>query len=107
MKSLVTIGKAAVGPDGRVSVRMPGTRAAKAKFTGPEGGLIEKYEMRDGKMEDRSVVFSRAVWKMWGGRQMVIPDLATSSEKFVAAVERGNAVCRKYFPHYTLYCVGI
>jgi hypothetical protein len=38
---------------------------------------------------------------------MVIPDLATSAGKFVAAVERGNAVCRKYFPYYTLYCVGI
>jgi hypothetical protein len=38
---------------------------------------------------------------------MVIPDLATSAPKFVAAVERGNAVCRKYFPRYTLYCVGI
>jgi len=63
--------------------------------------------MRDGKMHDRSVVFSRAVWKFWGGRQMVIPDLATSAEKFVEAVERGNAVCRRYFPHYTLYCVGI
>ncbi len=22
-------------------------------------------------------------------------------------MERGNAVCRKYFSHYTLYCVGI
>ena len=63
--------------------------------------------MRDGKMHDRSVVFSRAVWKFWGGRQMVIPDLATSAEKFIEAVERGNAVCRKFFPHYTLYCVGI
>jgi len=63
--------------------------------------------MRDGAMLDRTVVFSRAVWKFWGGRQMVIPDLATSAEKFVEAVERGNAVCRKYFPHYTLYCVGI
>jgi len=62
---------------------------------------------RDGKMLDRTVVFSRAVWKHWGGRQMVIPDLATSAEKIVAAVERGNAVCRKYFPYYTLYCVGI
>ena len=58
-------------------------------------------------MEDRTVVFSRAVWKHWGDRQMVIPDLATSAEKFVTAVERGNAVCRKFFPHYTLYCVGI
>lgn len=63
--------------------------------------------MRDGQMHDRTVVFSRAVWKFWGGRQMVIPDLATSKEKFIEAVERGNAVCRKYFPHYTLYCVGI
>jgi FAD/FMN-containing dehydrogenase len=62
---------------------------------------------RDGKMHDRTVVFSRAVWKHWGGRRMVIPDLATSAEKFVEAVERGNAVCRRYFPHYTLYCVGI
>jgi FAD/FMN-containing dehydrogenase len=63
--------------------------------------------VRDGLMQDRTVVFSRAVWKFWGSRQMVIPDIATSVEKFVAAVERGNAVCRKYFPYYTLYCVGI
>ncbi len=63
--------------------------------------------MRDGFMFERSVVFSRAVWKFWGSRQMVIPDLATSAEKFIEAVERGNAVCRKYFPHYTLYMVGI
>jgi FAD/FMN-containing dehydrogenase len=63
--------------------------------------------MRGGIMLDRTVVFSRAVWNFWGSKQMVIPDLATSAEKFVAAVERGNAVCRKYFPHYTLYCVGI
>jgi len=63
--------------------------------------------MRGKEMLDRTVVFSRAVWKLWGGRQMVIPDLSTSAEKFVEAVERGNAVCRKYFPHYTLYCVGI
>jgi len=63
--------------------------------------------LRNGVMHDRTVVFSRAVWKHWGSRQMVIPDLATSAEKFVEAVERGNAVCRKYFPCYTLYCVGI
>ncbi|MBY0574012.1 MAG: FAD-binding oxidoreductase [Undibacterium sp.] len=63
--------------------------------------------MREGKIVDRTVVFSRAVWKFWGGRQMIIPDLATSEEKFIEAVLRGNAVCKKYFPHYTLYCVGI
>lgn len=61
----------------------------------------------DGRMHDRTVVFSRAVWKHWGSRNMVIPDLATSADRFVEAVERGNAVCRKYFRHYTLYCVGI
>ena len=63
--------------------------------------------LREGKMYDRTVVFSRAVWKFWGDRQMVIPDIATSVDKFVGAVERGNAICKKYFPHYTLYCVGI
>jgi hypothetical protein len=63
--------------------------------------------LKDGTMEDRTVVFSRAVWKHWGNRQMVIPDLATSSGKFIEAVERGNAVCKQYFPRYTLYCVGI
>jgi FAD binding domain len=63
--------------------------------------------MQQNMMHDRSVVFSRAVWKFWGSKQMVIPDVSTSAEKFVEAVERGNAVCRKYFPHYTLYCVGI
>lgn len=67
----------------------------------------KKEFMRDGRMHDRTVVFSRAVWKFWGSRQMVIPDIATSTEKFVVAVERGNAVCRRYFPYYTLYCVGI
>ena len=36
-----------------------------------------------------------------------IPCLATSAAKFVEAVERGNAVCRRNFPHYTLYLVGI
>jgi hypothetical protein len=65
------------------------------------------HHMRGSKIVDRTVVFSRAVWKFWGGKQMVIPDLATSEEKFVEAVERGNLVCRKYFPRYTLYCVGI
>ena len=63
--------------------------------------------LREGLLHDRTVVFSRAVWKFWGHRQMVIPDIATSIDKFVDAVERGNAVCKKYFPHYTLYCVGI
>jgi FAD/FMN-containing dehydrogenase len=62
---------------------------------------------REGRMLDRTVVFSRAVWKFWGSAKMVIPDLATSEEKFVEAVLRGNEVCRRHFRHYTLYCVGI
>jgi FAD/FMN-containing dehydrogenase len=76
----------------------------------PELQRREYMRGRPGKtpvMFDRTVVFSRAVWKFWGNRQMVIPDLATNADKFVAAVERGNAVCKKYFPHYTLYMVGI
>ena len=69
--------------------------------------LQPAHHMQGGQMVDRTVVFSRAVWKHWGGRQMVIPDIASSVDKFVESVERGNAVCKKYFPHYTLYCVGI
>jgi FAD/FMN-containing dehydrogenase len=63
--------------------------------------------MENGRIVDRAVVFGNQVWKFWGGRKMVIPDLAVSSEKFVEAIERGNAVCKKYFLRYTLYCVGI
>jgi hypothetical protein len=70
------------------------------EFTRPE-------YMHGNKIVDRTVVFSRAVWKFWGGSKMVIPDLAAPQEKFIEAVERGNEVCRKYFRHYTLYCVGI
>jgi len=69
--------------------------------------LSPPAHMENGKIVDRTVVFSRAVWKFWGGKQMVIPDLATNKEKFIKAVERGNAVCKRYFPRYTLYCVGI
>jgi len=69
--------------------------------------LQPPQHMRNGELLDRSAVFSRAVWKHWGHKHMVIPDLATNVDKFVEAVERGNAVCKKYFPYYTLYCVGI
>lgn len=65
------------------------------------------HHMEKGKIVDRTVVFSNAVWKFWGGKKMVIPDLATSEAKFVEAIVRGNEVCKKYFKHYTLYCVGI
>ena len=50
--------------------------------------------MRDGTMLDRSVVFSRAVWKFWGSRQMVIPDLATSADQ----VRRGGGARQRGLP---------
>ncbi len=61
----------------------------------------------DGKIVDRTVVFSRAVWKHWGDKKMTIPDLSACEEDFIEAVERGNRVCKKYFRFYTMYCVGI
>lgn len=69
--------------------------------------LQPPHHMQDGKILDRTVVFSRAVWKHWGSKQMIIPDVSTNADKFAEAVEKGNKVCKKYFPHYTLYCVGI
>ena len=32
--------------------------------------------VRDGLLHDRAVVFSRLIWRQWGGRRVVIPDLA-------------------------------
>ncbi|MDQ6954219.1 MAG: FAD-binding oxidoreductase [Mariprofundaceae bacterium] len=69
--------------------------------------LQPAHHMQGELMYDRTAVFSKAVWKHWGDRHMVIPDLASNADKFIEAVERGNAVCRKHFPYYTLYCVGI
>ena len=69
--------------------------------------LMKPEHLRGEWIHDRTVVFSRAVWKHWGGKEVVIPDLSANSAKFIEAVERGNAVCRKFFPYYTLYCVGI
>lgn len=63
--------------------------------------------MTDGKIVDRTVVYSRAVWKFWGGKTVVIPDIATNTEQFADAVVKGNEVCKRHFPYYTLYCVGI
>ena len=35
--------------------------------------------LENGKIVDRAVVFGNQVWKFWGGKQMVIPDLAVCS----------------------------
>lgn len=69
--------------------------------------LQPKHHMKDGAIIDRTVVFSRAVWKHWGHQHMVIPDLATNVDKFIAAVEDGNVICQRHFKRYTLYMVGI
>ena len=49
---------------------------------------------RDGVIHDRTVVFSRLIWRYWGGPQVVIPDLAITSANFEAAARRGIAVCK-------------
>ena len=58
-------------------------------------------------MHDRAVVFSRLIWRQWGGPRVVIPDLAITMENFEAAARRGIAVCKRYFRHFTLYAVMI
>jgi FAD/FMN-containing dehydrogenase len=62
---------------------------------------------RGGKLEDRTVVFSRLIWEYWGDRQVVIPDLAITKRNFAEAARRGIDVCRRHFPYFTLYCVMI
>jgi len=63
--------------------------------------------LRDGRVHDRTVVFSRLIWKYWGGPQVVIPDLAITKSNFEAAARRGVEVCKAYFPYFTLYAVMI
>ena len=63
--------------------------------------------VRDGAVHDRTVVFSRLIWKYWGGPQVVIPDLAITRANFEAAARRGIEVCKTYFPYFTLYAVMI
>jgi len=63
--------------------------------------------VRDGVVCDRTVVFSRLIWRYWGGPQVVIPDLAITKANFEAAARRGIDVCKRYFPYFTLYAVMI
>jgi FAD/FMN-containing dehydrogenase len=69
--------------------------------------LLNPLFLHDGVVCDRTVVFSRLIWRYWGGPQIVIPDLAITKANFEAAARRGIDVCRRYFPYFTLYAVMI
>jgi len=69
--------------------------------------LHDPLFVRDGVVHDRTVVFSRLIWRYWGGPQVVIPDLAITKANFETAARRGIDVCKKFFPYFTLYAVMI
>jgi FAD/FMN-containing dehydrogenase len=69
--------------------------------------LHDALFVRDAVVHDRTVVFSRLIWRYWGGPQVVIPDLAITRANFETAARRGIAVCKQYFPYFTLYAVMI
>jgi FAD/FMN-containing dehydrogenase len=69
--------------------------------------LLNPLFLHEGVLCDRTVVFSRLIWRYWGGPQVVIPDLAITKANFEAAARRGIAVCKRYFPYFTLYAVMI
>ena len=69
--------------------------------------LHDPLFVRDAVLHDRTVVFSRLIWRYWGGPQVVIPDLAITKANFEAAARRGIDVCKQYFPYFTLYAVMI
>ena len=69
--------------------------------------LHDPLFVRDGVVCDRTVVFSRLIWRYWGGPQVVIPDLAITKANFEAAARRGIDVCKRFFPYFTLYAVMI
>jgi len=69
--------------------------------------LLNPLFLHEGAVCDRTVVFSRLIWRYWGGPQIVIPDLAITRANFEAAARRGIAVCKRYFRYFTLYAVMI
>jgi FAD/FMN-containing dehydrogenase len=69
--------------------------------------LHDRLFVRDGLVHDRTVVFSRLIWRFWGGRQLVIPDLAITKANLETAARRGIDVCKRYFPFFTLYAVMV
>jgi FAD/FMN-containing dehydrogenase len=69
--------------------------------------LHDPLFVHDGVLCDRTVVFSRLIWRYWGGPQVVIPDLAITMANFEAAARRGIEVCKQYFSYFTLYAVMI
>ena len=69
--------------------------------------LHDPLFVHDGVLCDRTVVFSRLIWRYWGGPQVVIPDLAIAKANFEAAARKGIEVCKRYFPYFTLYAVMI
>ena len=69
--------------------------------------LHDPLFVRDGVVHDRTVVFSRLIWRYWGGPQVVIPDLAITRSNFETAARRGIEVCKRFFPYFTLYAVMI
>ncbi len=69
--------------------------------------LRHPHFTRDGRIHDRTVVFSRLIWRYWGDKKVVIPDLAITKSNFIAAARGGIDVCKRFFPYFTLYCVMI
>jgi FAD/FMN-containing dehydrogenase len=69
--------------------------------------LLDPTFVHEGVLCDRTVVFSRLIWRYWGGPQIVIPDLAITKANFELAARRGIDVCKRFFPYFTLYAVMI
>jgi FAD/FMN-containing dehydrogenase len=69
--------------------------------------LLNPMFLHEGLVCDRTVVFSRLIWRYWGGPQVVIPDLAITKANFEAAARRGIDVCKRHFRYFTLYAVMI
>ena len=69
--------------------------------------LHDPLFVRGRVVHDRTVVFSRLIWRYWGGPQVVIPDLAITRAHFEIAARRGIDVCKRFFPYFTLYAVMI
>lgn len=69
------------------------------------GGLEDPLYARDGSLDFRAAAMSRVVWKVWGARPLVIPDLSVGPDQLPAVAAEALKICSSRFPLFSLYMV--
>ncbi|MGE4158154.1 MAG: FAD-binding oxidoreductase [Planctomycetota bacterium] len=69
------------------------------------GGLRDPLYSGQESLDFRAAAMSRLIWKVWGSRPLVIPDLSLPLDKMRQGVEKGLGLCQERFKLFSLYMV--